>query len=140
MGVPPMHKRLQPHAHGRDAHATKGRDVSVAPSTRKYDVVRRELAEAARGTSASTTILNGAPLPNIPWQDKPDGYAGVVWRHAANPIIGRSPFPPSNSVFNSAVVPFDGKFAGVFRCDSTSRQMQIHAGFSDNGVGWRIDP
>ena len=116
--------------------------MSVAPSTRTIEAVRRELAAAQeeQRAAASTTIINGAPLPDIPWQAKPDGYAGVVWRYVANPAIGRSPFPTCNSVFNSAVVPFDGKFAGVFRCDSTSRQMQIHAGFSDDGLDWRIDP
>jgi beta-1,4-mannooligosaccharide/beta-1,4-mannosyl-N-acetylglucosamine phosphorylase len=95
--------------------------------------------EQQRAT-ASTTIVNGGALPNMPWEEKPDDHAAVVWRSAANPVIGRSPFPTCNSVFNSAVVPNDGKFAGVFRCDSTSRQMQIHAGFSDDGINWRIDP
>ena len=30
-------------------------------------------------------------------------------------------------------------FAGVFRCDDTSRRMNIHRGFSDDGINWRID-
>jgi beta-1,4-mannooligosaccharide/beta-1,4-mannosyl-N-acetylglucosamine phosphorylase len=38
------------------------------------------------------------------------------------------------------VVPFNGAFAGVFRCDNTARDMQIHAGFSDDGIHWRIEP
>ena len=84
--------------------------------------------------------LSDDALPNIPWQDRPAGVSDVVWRYANNPVIGRSPFPTANSVFNSAVVPFDGKFAGVFRCDDTARQMQLHVGFSDNGIDWRISP
>jgi hypothetical protein len=83
--------------------------------------------------------MDGA-LPNIPWQDAPAGNVAPLWRYSKNPVIGRSPFPTSNSVFNSAVVPFRGKFAGVFRCDDTARVMQIHTGFSDDGIHWRIDP
>jgi beta-1,4-mannooligosaccharide/beta-1,4-mannosyl-N-acetylglucosamine phosphorylase len=79
-------------------------------------------------------------LPNIPWQDRPANSSDVVWRYAQNPVLPRSPFPTCNSIFNSAVVPFNGKFAGVFRCDSTTRQMQLHAGFSDDGINWTIDP
>ena len=89
---------------------------------------------------AGDALLVGPALPNVPWQDKPPGCAGVVWRDTRNPIIPRSPFPTANSVFNSAVVPFNGKFAGVFRCDDTRREMQIHAGFSDDAVHWDIRP
>ena len=60
----------------------------------------------------------GKNLPNIPWQEKPAGERGPVWRYTGNPIIGRDAIPTSNSVFNSAVVPFGDGFAGVFRCDN----------------------
>jgi beta-1,4-mannooligosaccharide/beta-1,4-mannosyl-N-acetylglucosamine phosphorylase len=36
------------------------------------------------------------------------------------------------------VVPFKGGFAGVFRCDDTSRRMNVHAGFSKDGFTWDI--
>jgi beta-1,4-mannooligosaccharide/beta-1,4-mannosyl-N-acetylglucosamine phosphorylase len=85
-------------------------------------------------------VTLGPALPNIPWQERPAHHAGVVWRDVMNPIIPRDPFPTANSVFNSAVVPFRGKFAGVFRCDDTRRMMQLHAGFSDDGVTWDIRP
>ena len=49
----------------------------------------------------------GRSLPNIPWQEKPEGYTMPVWRYTENPIIGRSGNKVSNSVFNSAVVPFE---------------------------------
>ena len=32
-------------------------------------------------------------LPNIPWQDKPEGFNGPVWRYSENPITGRNPSP-----------------------------------------------
>ena len=46
------------------------------------------------------TIL-GEALSNIPWQEKPHGESGVVWRYTANPIIPRNLLPTSNSIFNS---------------------------------------
>jgi beta-1,4-mannooligosaccharide/beta-1,4-mannosyl-N-acetylglucosamine phosphorylase len=81
----------------------------------------------------------GEPLKNIPWQDKPAGSNAPVWRYSQNPIIQRHAIPNSNSVFNSAVVPFEGGFAGVFRCDSRSVSMDIFAGFSDDGINWKIN-
>jgi len=82
----------------------------------------------------------GPALPNIPWEDRPPGCSDVVWRYSRNPIITRDAVSGANSIFNSAVVPFNGAFAGVFRCDTTARDMQIHAGFSDDGIRWRIEP
>lgn len=85
-----------------------------------------------------STII-GEALPNIPWQEKPEGTNSPVWRYSANPIIPRNAIPNSNSVFNSAVIPFEGGFAGVFRCDSRSVSMDIFAGFSEDGVNWNIN-
>ena len=81
----------------------------------------------------------GKSLPNIPWQDKPEGYTMPVWRYSENPIIGRNGNKVSNSVFNSAVVPFEDGFAGVFRCDSRSISMDIFAGRSRDGIHWEIE-
>ncbi|MGQ9487761.1 MAG: glycoside hydrolase family 130 protein [Armatimonadota bacterium] len=82
----------------------------------------------------------GAELPNIPWEDKPKGYPGVMWRYSKNPIIPRNLLPTSNSIFNSAVVPYQNEFRGVFRCDDTRRYMQLHAGRSQDGIHWEINP
>ncbi len=90
-------------------------------------------------TSRSALIV-GCPLPNIPWEDRPSTYAGVVWRYSNNPVIPRDLNPTSNSIFNSAVVSFKGEFAGVFRCDDTRRFMQLHVGFSRDGIHWTINP
>ncbi len=78
-------------------------------------------------------------LPNIPWEDRPVGKNDVVWRYSKNPIIPRDLIPTSNSIFNSAVVPFNGSFAGVFRCDDKCRHMDVHRGFSQDGMQWKID-
>ena len=80
----------------------------------------------------------GPELKNMPWEDKPAGYTMPVWRYSANPIIGRQAIQRSNSVFNSAVVPFGDGFAGVFRCDSRSVSMDIFPGFSKDGIHWDI--
>lgn len=84
-----------------------------------------------------STII-GEVLPNIPWQDRPEGCSDVVWRWKNNPIIQRDAIPCSNSIFNSAVVPFNGGFAGVFRCDDKRRHMQLHCGRSTDGIHWEI--
>jgi beta-1,4-mannooligosaccharide/beta-1,4-mannosyl-N-acetylglucosamine phosphorylase len=76
----------------------------------------------------------------IPWEDRPAGSSAAVWRSSRNPIIPRDHLPRSNSVFNSAVVPFGDGFAGVFRVDDTTRTMNVHAGRSADGVAWQIDP
>lgn len=81
----------------------------------------------------------GNSLPNIPWEKHPAGENNVIWRYSKNPIIPRNLLPASNSIFNSAVVPFKENFAGVFRCDDTSRRMNIHCGISDDGLNWRIE-
>ena len=78
-------------------------------------------------------------LPNIPWEERPADCSDVVWRYSANPIIPRDLIPSSNSIFNSAVVPFENKFAGVFRCDDKVRIQNLHRGFSENGIDWTLD-
>lgn len=78
-------------------------------------------------------------MHNIPWQEKPEGCNDVMWRYTGNPIIGRHDLPTSNSIFNSAVVPFGEGFAGVFRCDNRRIQMNIYAGFSEDGIHWNIN-
>ncbi|WP_331487653.1 glycoside hydrolase family 130 protein [Anaerocolumna sp. AGMB13025] len=81
----------------------------------------------------------GNSLPNMPWMDKPENYKMPVWRYPQNPIIGRDAIECSNSVFNSAVVPFEDGYAGVFRCDSKSVSMDLFPGFSKDGINWVIN-
>ncbi|MEG1996615.1 MAG: glycoside hydrolase family 130 protein [Oscillospiraceae bacterium] len=81
----------------------------------------------------------GSSMKNIPWQNKPDGCKDPVWRYFNNPIIKRDETLCSNSIFNSAVCEFEGKFVGVFRCDSRSRSMDIFLGRSENGYDWKIE-
>lgn len=82
----------------------------------------------------------GSPLPDMPWQEKPESTGEPMWRYSENPIIARDATPNSNSIFNSAVVPFEGGYAGVFRCDSRSVSMDIFPGMSRDGIHWDISP
>ncbi|PUU92690.1 glycoside hydrolase family 130 protein [Halanaerobium sp.] len=84
--------------------------------------------------------IYGKSLPNIPWEEKPADCDNVVWRSKKNPIIPRDATPNSNSIFNSAVVPYKDGFAGVFRVDDKARNMNIHAGKSKDGINWDIEP
>ncbi|RCX18900.1 beta-1,4-mannooligosaccharide/beta-1,4-mannosyl-N-acetylglucosamine phosphorylase [Anaerobacterium chartisolvens] len=88
--------------------------------------------------SQKQTIIGNA-LPNIPWEPKPQQCSDVLWRSEMNPIIQRDLIPCSNSIFNSAVVPFGGEFAGVFRCDDKGRSMRLHRGVSKDGIHWNIN-
>ena len=75
----------------------------------------------------------------MPWEERPKGCIDVIWRYEKNPIIPRDLIPSSNSIFNSAVVPFNGEFAGVFRCDDRRRNQQLHSGRSKDGITWEIE-
>ncbi|MBN1312475.1 MAG: glycoside hydrolase family 130 protein [Anaerolineae bacterium] len=88
-------------------------------------------------TGSQSTIIGDA-LPNIPWQDRPANNHNVVWRYGKNPIIPHDLIPSSNSIFNSAVVPYEDGFAGVFRCDDKRRVMQLHSGKSPDGINWTL--
>ena len=84
--------------------------------------------------------IEGEPRPDMPWEERPEGYRKVLWRYSANPVIPRDLLPDSNSIFNSAVVPFGDGYAGVFRCDDTNIRMTLHAGFSKDGINWELNP
>ena len=84
--------------------------------------------------------IMGQPLPNMPWEDRPENSKAVMWRYSENPVIGRNPVEGVARIFNSAVVPFKDGYAGVFRCDDTNRRMTLHVGFSKDGLHWNINP
>ena len=75
----------------------------------------------------------------IPWEERPPGISSPLWRYSENPIITSGGHPGRNSVLNSAVVPYKGGFAGIFRCDNRAVQMNIYAGFSEDGIHWDIE-
>ena len=41
------------------------------------------------------------PVPNVPWQERPENLTGApVWRYNENPIIGRNPVKGVARIFN----------------------------------------
>ena len=81
----------------------------------------------------------GKPLPNIPWEDKPEKSDSLVWRYSKNPVIGWNPTPSTARVFNSAVLPLEGGFIGVFRADHKNGRANLHFGRSKDGLKFDID-
>jgi beta-1,4-mannooligosaccharide/beta-1,4-mannosyl-N-acetylglucosamine phosphorylase len=75
----------------------------------------------------------------IPWEERPAHTEEVLWRSSRNPIVTREAVPSANSIFNSAVVPLGGGFAGVFRVDDTRRVMNVHTGRSADGIRWELE-
>lgn len=86
-----------------------------------------------------TRYTNLPEISNLPWEDRPANSQDVIWRYSHNPVIPRNLIPRANSIFNSAVVPFRGEYAGVFRIDDTRRVMDVYRGFSKDGLAWMID-
>jgi predicted GH43/DUF377 family glycosyl hydrolase len=88
----------------------------------------------------SKTIIGGEPLPNIPWEDKPKGCIDVVWRYSGNPILDWNPIPKAARIFNSAVLPYNNEFVGVFRADQRNGRATLFFGKSKDGLKWEIGP
>jgi beta-1,4-mannooligosaccharide/beta-1,4-mannosyl-N-acetylglucosamine phosphorylase len=80
-------------------------------------------------------------VPNIPWQDKPEKpiVGAPIWRYTENPIINRNPIEGVARIFNSAVVPYEGAFVGVFRGEQTNGISFIYFGRSKDGIHWDFD-
>jgi predicted acyltransferase len=55
-------------------------------------------------------------------------------------VIPRDAIPCANSIFNSAVVPFENGFVGVFRVDNRCRNMRLHTGHSQDGIHFELNP
>lgn len=85
-------------------------------------------------------MIIGASLPGIPWEDKPAGLHEVVWRYSKNPIIDWNPIPRGARAFNSAVLPYQGAFVGVFRIDQKNSRPSLFFGRSEDAINWKIEP
>ncbi len=81
------------------------------------------------------------PVPNVPWQEKPEGLKGApIWRYSENPIIDRNPVEGVARIFNSAVMPYEDKFVGVFRGEQTNGIPYIYLGWSQDAIHWEFEP
>ena len=82
----------------------------------------------------------GDRVDNMPWQDKPDGIKNPpVWRYSNNPIIERNPVNYVARIFNSAVIPYEGAFIGVFRGEQLNGIPYIYLGRSKDGINWDFE-
>src|SRR5699024_1813495 len=59
-----------------------------------------------------------------------------LWRCTENPIIPRNPLPGVARIFNSAVMPYEGAYIGVFRGEQTNGIPYIYLGRSADGIHW----
>ena len=84
-------------------------------------------------------IISGS-LPNMPWQDKPQNCSAPVWRYSENPIIKRNPLPNVARIFNSAVLPYNNGYIGVFRGEQRDGMPHIYLGNSKDGLHWCFEP
>ncbi|MCQ2494807.1 MAG: glycosylase, partial [Lachnospiraceae bacterium] len=80
-------------------------------------------------------------VPNVPWQDKPAKpiVGAPIWRYSENPIINRNPIEGVARIFNSAVVPYEDGFVGVFRGEQTNGIPYVYLGRSKDGLHWEFD-
>ncbi|KAA9005385.1 glycosylase [Paenibacillus spiritus] len=83
-------------------------------------------------------IIGGA-LPNIPWEEKPEGHVKPLWRHSSNPVIKRNPAKDIARIFNSAVAPYEGRYIGVFRTETDTTRPHLRLGHSQDGLDWKIE-
>jgi beta-1,4-mannooligosaccharide/beta-1,4-mannosyl-N-acetylglucosamine phosphorylase len=85
-------------------------------------------------------IIGATDVPNMPWQERPEDLGTIpVWRYTENPIINRNPIPGVARIFNSAVVPYEGAFIGVFRAEQTDGIPFVYLGRSQDGIHWNFD-
>ena len=63
----------------------------------------------------------------------------VFKRYENNPIITAEAVPRANSIHNSAVLPFEDGYVGIFRVDEIDLNFTMHVGKSRDGIDWRID-
>lgn len=83
-------------------------------------------------------VVNGMAIPNMPWEECPKGFKGPIWRYSKNPVIKRHPHKEIARAFNSALVPFNGEFIGVFRGDNLDDIPHLYVGHSKDGLNIEI--
>ena len=89
----------------------------------------------------SRVKIIGGTLANIPWQERNKDDKNIIpmWRYSENPIIKRNPVEGVARIFNSAVIPYEDGFIGVFRGEQTNGVPHIYLGRSNDGINWNFD-
>ena len=86
------------------------------------------------------TLTQAASLPNIPWQNRPGNCSAPVWRYTENPIISRNPIPDVARIFNSAVIPYQGAYVGVFRGEQVNGIQFQYSSRGRDGIDRALAP
>lgn len=86
----------------------------------------------------SRVKIIGRDMSNVPWQEMPENCQDVIWRHEQNPVIGWNHTPHAARIYNSAVVPYEKGFKGIFRVDHKDGIPHLHVGSSVDGYHWDI--
>ena len=72
----------------------------------------------------SNIKIIGANVPNMPWQDRPEGSGNLpVWRYNENPIIGRN---PAKELRESLIVQLCLTKIHLSECSEGSRRTGFH--------------
>lgn len=76
----------------------------------------------------------------MPWQEPEGTCTGApIWRYTENPIIGRNLIDHVARIFNSAVIPYENSFIGVFRGEQNNGIPYIYLGRSNDGIHWEFE-
>lgn len=89
-------------------------------------------------SSKNAVELKLTVLKDIPWEERSSGSSELVWRYSRNPIIKKDATGSSHAICNSAVIPFNKGFAGIFRVEDAAREFRLHQGFSEDAINWDI--
>ena len=116
-------------------------DIPVLSET---DLQRNFQRSSQRIITGGLSIMNkiniiGQPLYNIPWQDCPEDAELPVWRYSENRIIQRNPVQGVSRILNSAVLPYENGYIGVFRGEQTDGIPYIYLGRSADGIHWQFE-
>lgn len=84
-------------------------------------------------------LINGYSLPNIPFEEKTGNDESPLWRYTSNPITSRPAASCIDRIFNSAVVPFQNHFIGVFRGERNNGVPLLYVGHSKDGIKWDFE-
>ena len=84
-------------------------------------------------------LVNCKSLPNIPFEDKPQGCSYPLWRYSGNPVIKRNTNSVIDRTFNSSVIHYKDGFIGVFRGDKRNGCPSLFVGRSKDGWKFEID-
>ena len=78
-------------------------------------------------------------VPNLPFAEGKSEGNSPFWRYKGNPIVERNPVEGIARIYNSAVVPYEGGFVGVFRGDTTNGWPFLYLGRSKDGFTFTFE-